>query len=173
MTRKIKGFTLVELMVTVVVIAILALVAVPQFQGMRDRARVRAAAEGVYGHLQFARSESIKQGRNLTARIVTGTNWCLGLANTNTTTCDCNTSNACQFGPAGNLASHDLRSSEFVDITLTTTRSNLEFESRRGTITGIGNTITVSGNNGVQGEIVYTSAGRIRICGNMGGYPAC
>lgn len=175
MIKQSRGFTLVELMVTVVVIGILAMVAVPQFQSMRDRARVRAASEGVFAHLQFSRSESIKQGQNLTTRILTGTNWCLGLDNSNATTCDCNSNgvDACQFGPTGNITNHDLRSSDFIGITLSTTRNNVEFESRRGTITGVGNTITLTGSGGIEARIIYTSTGRIRLCGNMGGYPSC
>lgn len=55
------GFTIIELMITVVVIAILAVIAVPSFSDMLERKRIRGAAESVKAEFQYARSEAIKQ----------------------------------------------------------------------------------------------------------------
>lgn len=51
--RKAKGFTLIELMIVVAIIAILAAVAIPNFMTARDRAK-RSAAESTLGNLRKA-----------------------------------------------------------------------------------------------------------------------
>lgn len=53
------GFTLIELMVTVVVVAILAMIAVPNFRDFIQRNNVTAQANGLLADLQYARSEAI------------------------------------------------------------------------------------------------------------------
>lgn len=57
------GFTLVEMIVTVAVLAILATLAVPGLQDLLGNARRAAAVNGFIGAVQLARSESIKRAR--------------------------------------------------------------------------------------------------------------
>ena len=69
------GFTLVELMVTVAVIAILMNIALPSFNNMMRSARIRAAAEAVNNGLQKARGEAIAQNTNIEFVLGTDTSW--------------------------------------------------------------------------------------------------
>jgi len=61
-----RGFTLVELVVTIAVLAIVLAIAAPSFQGMIERWRARQAAESLSSTLYYARSEAIRRGGNVT-----------------------------------------------------------------------------------------------------------
>jgi type IV fimbrial biogenesis protein FimT len=56
------GFTLVELMVVVALIAILLAVAVPSFKSVVQRNRIAAQLNGFISDVHLARSEAIKRG---------------------------------------------------------------------------------------------------------------
>jgi len=60
-----SGFTLVELMVTVSIAAVLASLAVPSFQTMLVKNSVRSAADALVSDIRFARSESVKRTTNV------------------------------------------------------------------------------------------------------------
>ncbi|MFM8443315.1 MAG: GspH/FimT family pseudopilin [Methylococcus sp.] len=64
--RKTSGFTLIELMVTLAVAAIVLTVGIPSFREFIERNRVSAYTNRLVGALQLARSEAIKRGRHVT-----------------------------------------------------------------------------------------------------------
>ena len=64
--RRHHGFTLIELMVTVAVMAIFSTLAAPEFRRLIAAQRVRAAASALNESLWLARSESIKRNTSVT-----------------------------------------------------------------------------------------------------------
>lgn len=54
-----RGFGLIELMVTILVAAILAAIAVPSFRAVIQRHRLLAAADDLQGAVQYARTEAV------------------------------------------------------------------------------------------------------------------
>lgn len=67
------GFTAIELMVVVSIVAILAALAAPSFTPLIERWRVRSAAEDLTSTVYYARSEAIKRGGGVA--IDAGTGW--------------------------------------------------------------------------------------------------
>jgi len=61
-SRRHFGFTLVESMVVVLILAVLAALALPSFGTLLHRYRVRNASEDLSSALYFARTEAIKRG---------------------------------------------------------------------------------------------------------------
>jgi type IV fimbrial biogenesis protein FimT len=91
-----KGFTLMELMITVAVFGVLAALALPSFQSILEGRRLVGAADDLYSNIQYARSEAIKRNETIRFQVTTGKNWCFGIDDDNGTVCDCNAS-ACEI----------------------------------------------------------------------------
>ena len=72
MKKMSKGFTLIELMISVVVASILLTVAVPNFFSMIQNNRMSATANSLVSALNFARSEAVRRGG--TVRVCNTTN---------------------------------------------------------------------------------------------------
>ena len=60
------GFTLIELIVSVAVVFVLFVIAVPEFNRMTENNRQVAAINTIIGDLNLARTEAVKQGRTVT-----------------------------------------------------------------------------------------------------------
>lgn len=62
MNNRKRGFTLIELMVTISVLAILMTIAAPNLQTLLQNSRLSSQASGLVGDLSFARAEALKLG---------------------------------------------------------------------------------------------------------------
>ncbi|WP_428819020.1 GspH/FimT family pseudopilin [Microbulbifer sp. MCCC 1A16149] len=73
-----RGLTLIELLVTMAVLAIIVGIAVPSFNTMVQNQRSLALGEDLAGALNFARSESVKRGARITLCGTTNGSECNG-----------------------------------------------------------------------------------------------
>ncbi len=64
--HRLSGFTLIELVIVLALVAILATVAVPSFNRLVDSNRLTGATNDLIGVVTFARSEAIRYGRSVT-----------------------------------------------------------------------------------------------------------
>ncbi|HEY8100135.1 MAG TPA: GspH/FimT family pseudopilin [Burkholderiaceae bacterium] len=85
MSAKLKsghlGFTLVELMIGITIMAILLGVAIPSFKVWITNTRIRTTAESVASGLQRARAEAVARNTNVSFVLGTGTNWTVNVVN--------------------------------------------------------------------------------------------
>jgi type IV fimbrial biogenesis protein FimT len=77
---KARGFTLIELMVTLVVLTVLVTIAVPSFMDYFEKARVRGAADQVTNLLARARQAAVKTNMPIGIAAIekAGGGWCVG-----------------------------------------------------------------------------------------------
>lgn len=61
-----KGFTLIELMVTISIVGIMAAIAVPNFTTFIQNSRIVAQANDLVTSLNYARSEAVKRWQGIT-----------------------------------------------------------------------------------------------------------
>ena len=91
LTRRSGGFTLIELMVTLAVLALLLMVGLPSFATWLQNTQIRTAAEGMQAGLQLARAEALRRNASVRFQLVnslaagcalsnTGTSWVVSLA---------------------------------------------------------------------------------------------
>ncbi|MEJ2714675.1 MAG: GspH/FimT family pseudopilin [Acidihalobacter sp.] len=60
-----QGFTLIELMVVLALVALFALIGIPSYRSVTTRNRMAAEMNALVGDLQYARSEAIKRGHDV------------------------------------------------------------------------------------------------------------
>ncbi len=79
-----RGFTLIELIITVAIVAIVLAVGIPSFQEMMRNNRAATYTNEFMSALNFARSEAVKRGWSVTlcpsadSATCAGTNWDVG-----------------------------------------------------------------------------------------------
>lgn len=94
-----RGFTLVELMVTVTVMGILLTIAAPNFSDMLNTNRVQSQIRELYSQLSYARSEAVSRGRMVTICHSSNAASCGGTWSDGLITCiDTNLDGSCGVG---------------------------------------------------------------------------
>lgn len=73
------GFTLIELMIGIAILAILVGLAMPSFRIMMRNTEIRNAAESVLNGLQRARAEAVARNTNVTFVLATNSAWTINV----------------------------------------------------------------------------------------------
>jgi len=195
--KKIRGFTLVELMVSLSVLGIIATMAVPSMIEYFDKRRVIEAAEDLYGAIQLARMEAISRSAPVYVRFnSTGSTWQYGVSTTatcNLALTDPTTANACVLvlddgdgnihgtdfdgdGTAvtdtGDLVLNRYTQAEYNNIEMTLdsmpdANNQIQFDPNRG-ITNGDATVTLESTQGRKLRIRVGMLGQIRLCSPAG-----
>lgn len=63
LSRSLRGFSLIEVMITIVVMSILAMLAMPSFTTWLANSRVRSTAESLQNGLRLAQAEAVRRSR--------------------------------------------------------------------------------------------------------------
>lgn len=85
-----KGFTLIELMIGVGVLAIIMSLALPSYRSIIEKRQVTRGAEQLGAFLSAVQMEAVKRSENITVRytMTDSATWCIGIAS-GTVKCDC------------------------------------------------------------------------------------
>lgn len=146
---KINGFSLMELMIAIVVLALIISLAVPSFREAIERRHLEGAASSIHLGLQRAKSEAVKQNTDVYFDATTGVSWCYGIVD-NATSCDCASSDCTINGQVVTVTG-----TEFDNVTLSSSGATaIKFDRTVGlpdatptfTVTLNGNTRTIAVN---------------------------
>jgi type IV fimbrial biogenesis protein FimT len=176
--RRYGGFTLIELMITLVIVVIILLLAVPSFRDTIARNRVEGQAGELNTDLQYARTEAVT--RNAAVGVFIGTN-CYTVYTVGSTD-----ASACATLGTGatSLKSVTLDAGNSLSLTFASNNSQafLQFEPVRGMATNAtgtdfsGNVTVATSVGGWQLRADVTQFGRVKLCspsGTFSGYPSC
>ncbi len=171
-----RGFTLLELLVTLVILSIILGAGVPMMLNLAKSMRLQGAAQDTYALLQYARSDALRTTED---RFVVWDEedgvWCAAVATAND--CDCLSENCEINGVLRQINSSDYTN---IDVSQNFTGSYTRFDGMRGLADGHAGSVSyqlMDGDN-VEAEVqvVVSVLGRIRYCtqsGDIGDYPAC
>jgi len=84
-----RGFSLLELMVAIMVLAILLTVGIPSYIQFREDNTLSSAGRALYGDILLARSESTKRNNeNVKVLFFGGSDWCYRITDQKAAICD-------------------------------------------------------------------------------------
>ena len=75
-----SGVTLIELMITIVIVSILLTVALPNFGAWIQNTQIRTATESIQNGLQLARAEAVRRNEPVDFILGAGTSWSVSTA---------------------------------------------------------------------------------------------
>lgn len=120
-SKAILGFTLVELLVSIAVLAIIVSIASPNFISISEQRRIVGAGDNLFASMRFAQSEALKRNARVHLVFQAGANWSYNIC----LTTDCSGAG----DPLRAVAGTDYRGTS-----LAVNTSPLSFDPKRGTL---------------------------------------
>lgn len=172
------GFTLLELLVTLVILSIVLGAGVPMMLNLAKSMRLQGAAQDTYALLQYARTDALRTGEE---RFVVWDSedgrWCAAV--TNDQNCDCMEDDCSINGVLRQIDSDDYTDIEAVP-SFASGADSTRFDGMRGLAMGnnghVGLKLMDQNTTIAEVRVVVSALGRIRYCrqsGDVGDYPAC
>jgi type IV fimbrial biogenesis protein FimT len=177
-----SGFSLIELLVTISVVAIMLGLAVPTFSDVREKSIVRGAAGDLLALVTQAKLEAAKRNDFVTVSVRgSGSSWCVGLQ-TGLTGCNCanTTCNVSQLGATAYNGARLLAAANFGGTPTTDFSIDPRMGMLRG-MTGGGSLVVRSPSDGWDYRVQFTvtATAQASLCAPTGGkhslsdYPPC
>jgi type IV fimbrial biogenesis protein FimT len=160
-----RGFTVLELLVTLAIVAVMTTLALPSFGSIVARHRLKAAAEQLAADLGELRLLSAQRGQALHLGLQAGAQWCYALATVSG--CDCRVPQSCQM--------KTVRAADHPGVTLLAGDNLLVDARHNGPLQHSGHAL-LQGREGAQLRVGLTPLGRPKVCapnGAVPGYPSC
>ncbi len=161
--RRVRGLTLIELVIALAVLAVLGTLALPSLSSRLDRQRLDTAAETLVADINEARFEAARQGRAMHIVLQPGAAWCWAVASE--AACPCGQAQACELRSA--------RGADHAGVALVAGQT-LHLQST-GQAEASGSALLES-RGGEQLRVDMQTLGRARICAAKGTstrYPTC
>lgn len=163
--RLYAGFTLIEVMVSLVIVGVLALAAVPVVRHLLIQGRLSAAAEGLASQLRLARSEAIQRQQTVYVHLQSGTSWCYG-SNVGSD-CVCSPSSTCGLS----TVSGDTYPSVVTSVS-GFSGGAISLDSSRGLVSEASSVTFTIGSRSIL--LTLSRLGLVSLCStDVSGYPAC
>lgn len=173
------GFTVIEMMIAIAVVAVIAALALPAFTEFFEKSRLRGAADDVVSFFNAQRLASVKFDRQVSASVRgSGTSWCLGARMAPTPaagqqvaaagTCDCS-SDASTCLVDGQAATYDVSTigASAVRPSIDSADIAVTYDGRRGTLTNFadaGNVVISSSSARWKLRVDVMPLGQARTC---------
>ncbi len=138
--RNSAGFTLVELMITVAIVAILASIALPSFQSMLRNSQTRNAAEAIANGLQKARGEAVARNAKVEFVLGAASSWQVKL-------------------PSSTVIESRVSEEGSTDTTVTAVAANLTTAATTATFNSFGRVIANADGSATLARVVLTTTG--------------
>jgi type IV fimbrial biogenesis protein FimT len=155
----VRGLTLLELAITLAVLAVLGALALPNITERLSRQRLQSAAEMLAADLTDARFEAARRGQALHVLAQEGTAWCWAVAAA--PGCACDQAQACQV--------HRVRAADHPGVRLL--EGHALVLDPAGTTPGGGTAAVFASPRGERLRVDVSALGRPRVCALQGAWP--
>jgi len=148
--KKDKGFTLLEMMVGIAIVAVVSAIAIPNFYSFAAGMKLRSASRDLYSALQKTRMSAIRQNAR----------WAVEFTSSSYKVVNCGTDSVCGgSGVADNINSLTTNISAYSGVNIPTFPGTIEFYPDG---TSNGGTLTFGDSAGHTSQVVVSASGRIK-----------